>query len=54
MAAAAFRDVILPLCGLVNAGAVANRQTTLFIAQHGINTVDDLNLLEPDQAKRFG
>ena len=51
MAAAAFRDVILPLCGLVNAGAVANRQTTLFIAHHGINTVDDLNLLEPDQAK---
>jgi hypothetical protein len=30
---------------------VANRQTTLFIAHHGITTVDDLNLLQPDQAK---
>ncbi len=51
MAAAAFRDFVLPLCRLVNAGAVANRQTTLFIAHHGITTIDDLNLLEPDQAK---
>jgi hypothetical protein len=49
--ALAFRDVVLPLCGLANAGAVANRQTTLFIAHHGINTVDDLNLLQPNQAK---
>ena len=49
--ALAFRDVVLPLCGLANAGAVANRQTTLFIAHHGITTVDDLNLLQPNQAK---
>ena len=49
--ALAFRDVVLPLCGLVNVGAVANRQTTLFIAHHGIITVDDLNLLQPNQAK---
>jgi hypothetical protein len=49
--ALAFRDVVLPLCGLVNAGAVATRQTTLFIAHHGIITVDDLNLLQPNQAK---
>ena len=49
--ALAFRDVVLPLCGLVNAGAVATRQTTLFIAHHGIVTVDDLNLLQPNQAK---
>ena len=49
--ALAFRDVVLPLCGLANAGAAATRQTTLFIAHHGIVTVDDLNLLQPNQAK---
>lgn len=49
--ALAFRDVVLPLCGLNNAGAVAGRQTTLFIAHHGITTVGDLNLLEPYQSK---
>ena len=46
-----FRDVVLPLCGLNNAGAVAGRQTTLFITHHGITTVEDLNLLEPYQSK---
>ena len=46
-----FRDIVLPLCGLQNAGAVATRQTTLFIAHHGVTTVDDLNLIEPHQAK---
>ena len=51
--AMAFRDVVLPLCGLANAGAVANRQTMLFIAHHGIITVDDLNLLQPNQAKEL-
>ena len=46
-----FRDIVLPLCGLQNAGAVATRQTTLFIAHHGVTTIDDLNLIEPHQAK---
>ena len=49
----AFRDVVLPLCGLVNVGAVANRQTTLFIAHHGLVTIDDMNLLQPDQGKEL-
>ena len=48
-----FRDTVLPLCGIPNAGAVATRPTTLFIAHHGITTVDDLNLLEPYQAKEL-
>jgi len=48
-----FRDVVLPLCGLVNAGAVANRQTTLFIAHHGLITIDDMNLLQPEQGKEL-
>jgi hypothetical protein len=30
---------------------VANWQTTLFINHHGIATVNDMNLLEPHQAK---
>ena len=51
--AQAFRDTVLPLCGIPNAGAVATRPTTLFIAHHGITTVDDLNLLEPNQAKEL-
>ena len=51
--ALAFRDVVLPLCGLVNAGAVANRQTTLFIAHHGLITIDDMNLLQPEQGKEL-
>ena len=46
-----FRDNVLPLCGLKNVGAVANRQTTLFINHHGLTTVNDMNLLEPHQAK---
>lgn len=46
-----FRDVVLPLCGLRNTGGMPNRQTTLFINHHGITTVDDMNLLEPNQAK---
>ena len=49
--ALAFRDAVLPLVGIPNAGAVATRPTTLFIAHHGITTIDDLNLLEPNQAK---
>ena len=48
-----FRDVVLPLCGLLNAGAMANRQTTLFIAHHGLTTLDDMNLLQPDQGKEL-
>lgn len=48
-----FRDVVLPLCGLVNAGAVANRQTTLFIAHHGLTTIADMNLLQPEQGKEL-
>jgi hypothetical protein len=51
--ALAFRDAVLPLCGLNNVGAVAGRQTTSFIQHHGITTVDDLNLLEPNQAKEL-
>ena len=47
MAAMAFRDVVLPLCGLVNAGPVATRQTMLFIAHHSIININNLNLLEP-------
>jgi hypothetical protein len=46
-----FRDNVLPLCRLKSAGAVANRQTTLFINHHGIATVNDMNLLEPHQTK---
>ena len=48
-----FRDVVLPLCGLLNMGAMANRQTTLFIAHHGLITLDDMNLLQPDQGKEL-
>ena len=48
-----FRDIVLPLCGLVNAGAVANRQTTLFIAHHGLTTINDMNLLQPEQGKEL-
>ncbi len=49
--AQSFRDTVLPLCGLNNAGALANGQTTIFIAHHGLTTVVDLNLIEPTQAK---
>jgi hypothetical protein len=43
-----FRDIILLLCGLLNAGAIAYWQTTLFISHHSLN----LNLvIEPYQAK---
>jgi hypothetical protein len=45
------RDVVLPLCGISNAGPMATRQTTLFIALHQIHTIDEFDLLEPHQAK---
>jgi hypothetical protein len=45
------RDVVLPLCGISNVGAMAVRQTTLFIALHQIHTIDEFDLLEPHQAK---
>jgi len=51
VALAELRDVVLPLVGLSNAGAVANRQTTQFIALHGLISVEGFNLLEPYQAK---
>jgi hypothetical protein len=48
-----FQDNVLPLCGIPNAGAVATRPTMLFIQHHGVNTIDDMNLLEPYQAKEM-
>ena len=45
------RDVVLPAVGLTNTGAVANRQTTQFLALHGFNHINDFSRLEPNQAK---
>ncbi len=45
------RDVVLPLVGLTNAGPMPQRQTTQFLALHGLNSVNDFNLIEPHQAK---
>ncbi len=44
------RDVVLPKVGLTNIGAVANRQTTLFLALHGLTNINDFGRLEPNQA----
>ena len=45
------RDVVLPLIGLSNVGAFANRQTSQFIALHQITSVENFTRLEPHQAK---
>ncbi len=45
------QDVLLPLVGLTNAGPMPLRQTALFLALHGLNSVNDFNLIEPHQAK---
>ena len=45
------RDVVLPIVGLSNIGAVANRQTTMFLALHGMNDINSFGRLEPNQAK---
>lgn len=49
--AAELRDIVLPLVGLSNTGALANRQTSQFMTLHGFTSVDEFNLLEPHQAK---
>ena len=45
------RDVVLPLVGLMNTGPMAGRQTTQFLALHGLTSVNDFVLIEPHQAK---
>ncbi len=45
------RDVVLPLVGLTNTSPMAQRQTAQFLALHGLNSVNDFNLIEPNQAK---
>ena len=45
------RDIVLPLVGMSNVGAIANRQTSQFIALHGLTSIDDFNMVEPYQAK---
>jgi hypothetical protein len=45
------RDVVLPLVGLMNAGPMPQCQTAQFLALHGLNSVNDFNLIEPHQAK---
>ncbi len=45
------RDVILPLVGLMNVGPLAQRQTAQFLTLHGLTSVNDFNLIEPNQAK---
>jgi hypothetical protein len=45
------RNVVLPLVGLTNAGPMPQPQTTQFFALHGLNSVNDFNLIEPHQAK---
>ena len=45
------RDVVLPLVGLTNTGPMAGRQTTQFLALHGLTSVNDFVLIEPHQAK---
>jgi hypothetical protein len=45
------RDVVLPLVGLTNAGPMPQRQTAQFVALHGLNPVNDFNLIEPHQSK---
>jgi hypothetical protein len=45
------QDVILPLVGPTNTGPMPQRQTAQFFALHGLNSVNDFNLIEPHQAK---
>lgn len=45
------RDVMLPLVGMNNTGPVNNRQTSQFIALHGFQSIEDFNLIEPNQAR---
>jgi hypothetical protein len=45
------QNVVLPLVGLMNAGPMPQRQTTQFLTLHGLNSVNDFNLIEPHQAK---
>ena len=45
------RDIVLPLVGMTNVGANATRQTVQFIALHGLQSINDFNLIEPHQAK---
>jgi hypothetical protein len=45
------RDIALPVVGLANTGAVANRQTTQFLTVHGLTSTNDFGRLEPHQAK---
>ena len=45
------RDIVLPLVGMSNVGAIANRQTSQFITLHGLTSIDDFNMVEPYQAK---
>jgi hypothetical protein len=45
------RDVILPLVGLTNTGALPGRQMMQFLAFHGLTSVDDFVLIEQHQAK---
>ena len=45
------RDIVLPLAGLSNTGGMARRRTVQFLALHGLQSVNDFNLLEPNQAK---
>jgi hypothetical protein len=45
------RDVVLPLVRLTNAGPMPQRQTAQFLALHGLNSVNNFNLIELHQAK---
>ncbi len=45
------QDIVLPLVGLTNTGALPGRQTTQFLAFHGLTSVDDFVLIKPHQAK---
>jgi len=49
--AIALRDIVLPLVGLTNTGAMPGRQTMQFMALHGLTSVNDFVLIEPHQAK---
>ena len=37
------RDIVLPLVGMTNVGALATRQTSQFLALHGLTSIDDFN-----------
>jgi hypothetical protein len=45
------QDVVLPLVGLTNTGPIAQHQIPQFLALHGLNSVNDFNLIKPNQAK---